>query len=123
SIRERWWPWSAGLLGRDAPLIAHAAGRSLEIAPSGPKMALRAIVQNALAYPAASRPRTPTSRPLRLDWRCPMRVRSTRRHAVAILLVLGVSVIAASTASGTAPGRNGKLAFRRYLAADHTGSA
>jgi TolB protein len=52
-----------------------------------------------------------------------MRKRSFRVPAIAAVLVLSISGAAASVAWGTAPGRNGKLAFRRYLDATHTWSA
>src|SRR5437762_884046 len=69
------------------------------------------------------RPRTPRSRPLCLDWRCPMRTRRFRRRWFAALLVLATAAAAADVAQGTAPAPNGKLVFRRYLDADHTWSA
>jgi TolB protein len=52
-----------------------------------------------------------------------MRTRGFRRNVVAALLVLAACAVVVSVASGTAPGRDGKLAFRRYLDADHTWSA
>jgi hypothetical protein len=52
-----------------------------------------------------------------------MRTRGFRRNVVAAVLVLTACGVVVSVASGTAPGRDGKLAFRRYLDADHTWSA
>ena len=52
-----------------------------------------------------------------------MRIGSFARPAVALGLMLALSGAAVSAAWGTAPGRNGKLVFRRYLDADQTWSA
>ena len=52
-----------------------------------------------------------------------MRNRGFQSQAVAAVLVIAIFGAAASVAWGTAPGRNGKLAFRRFLDADHTWSA
>ena len=52
-----------------------------------------------------------------------MRNRRFQCQAIAAVLVIAIFGAAASVAWGTAPGRNGKLAFRRYLDADHTWSA
>jgi TolB protein len=52
-----------------------------------------------------------------------MRIRRFRRRAIGGLVVLALSGAAVSVAGATAPGQNGKLAFRRYLDADHTWSA
>jgi TolB protein len=52
-----------------------------------------------------------------------MRTRSFGRHAVVLGLLLAMSGAAVSFGWATAPGRNGKLAFRRYLDADHQWSA
>jgi len=48
---------------------------------------------------------------------------SVRRPVVVVLVVVALSGLVASLASATAPGHNGKLAFRRYLDPDHTWSA
>src|SRR5438034_6315276 len=52
-----------------------------------------------------------------------MRTRSFGRHAAVLGLLLAMSGAAVSFGWATAPGRNGKLAFRRYLDTDHTWSA
>ena len=51
-----------------------------------------------------------------------MRIQRFRRPAIGGL-VLALSGAAIGVAGATAPGQNGKLAFRRYLDADHTWSA
>jgi TolB protein len=52
-----------------------------------------------------------------------MRIRRFRRHAIGGLAGLALAGVAVSVAGATAPGKNGKLAFRGYLDADHTWSA
>lgn len=48
---------------------------------------------------------------------------SFRRYAIPALFFLVLLGVAAGVASATAPGKNGELAFRRYLDANHTQSA
>ena len=52
-----------------------------------------------------------------------MPTRVLLHRAVTVAALVAVSGAATSAAWGTAPGRNGKLAFRRYLDADHKWSA
>lgn len=47
---------------------------------------------------------------------------SNRGHLLVAVAVLALLGSAAAAAWATAPGKNGKLAFRRYLSADHTWS-